>query len=312
MHPTAVIKSIVNKPSLFLELLIRLPIIRNLIPDRIAITLLYKMRFGKKPNLKEPQTFNEKLLWLTLYDRRPDYIQMVDKYEAKNWIFTHLTNKLPRDECSKCIIPTYGVYSSFNDINFDKLPDSFVMKTTHDSGSVVLVDDKTKLNINKAREILEKSLKCNYFWFSREWAYKGVKPRIIVEKKLETKEKSPIDYKLYCFNGKAKYLYLVQDRDVQETVDYYDMDWNHLPIKQVYPNNTKRPIKPDCWSKMVEYAEILAFGVPFLRVDFYVDKVGQFYIGELTLTPSSGLLPITPVEWDYRLGQCIDLKCNER
>lgn len=308
MHPFAIIKSIIKDPRLLLELIIRFPILRFLIPDQTAISILYRLRFGKRINLKDPQSFNEKLLWLTLHDRRGEYVQMVDKYEAKKWISKKFNEDSKTSHYNRCIIPTYGIYDHFDKIDFDKLPTSFVMKTTHDSGSVVVVVDKTMMDKKKAKKLLEKSLRRNYYWFSREWAYKSVKPRIIIEKKLETVEKSPIDYKVYCFNGVPKFLYLVQDRDVLETVDYYDIEWNHLPIKQVYPNNTKRPQKPNSWEEMLKCAEVLSQGIPFLRVDFYVDKYGLFYVGELTLTPSSGLLPITPVEWDYRLGQCIDIK----
>lgn len=296
------------RPRSFMESLMRIPFIARKISDRSFISIVYRMRFKRSINLDSPQTFNEKLLWLTLYNRRPEYVRMVDKYEAKNWIKEKLENA---NKDVSCIIPTYGVFNHYDDINFDELPDSFVMKTTHDSGGVVVVDDKSQIDHAAAKDKLEKSLKRNYFWYTREWPYKDVPPRIIIEKKLITVEKSPIDYKIYCFNGVAKYLYLVQDRDTQETVDYYDMNWEHLPIRQVYPNNTKRPNKPACWPEMVEYAEYLSEGIPFLRVDFYVDKDGYFFIGELTFTPSSGLLPLTPVEWDYTFGEQLDLPARE-
>lgn len=282
----------------------RVPFIAKLIPDRTLISFFYYLRFKRRINLENPQSFNEKLLWLTLYDRRPEYVKMVDKYEAKDWIREKLISE---GKDTKCIIPTYGIYNHYDEINFNELPDSFVMKTTHDSGGVVVVNDKVLLDEKKAKAKLEASLKRNYFWYSREWAYKDVKPRIIIEELLRGKEKSLIDYKIFCFNGVAKYLYLVQDRDIKETVDYYDMDWNHLPIKQVYDNNHKKAVKPPCWTEMVEIAELLSKGYPFLRVDFYVDINNHFYVGELTLTPSSGLLPITPEEWDYRIGEQIDL-----
>ncbi len=307
MNIRYVIKTLFYNPKKFIESFIQYSSLSHFISDKMAIKILYKIRFGKNINLKNPQTFNEKLLWLTLYDRRPEYNRMVDKYEAKEWI----RNKMG-DGNNQMIIPTYGIYDSFDNIDFSKLPKSFVMKTTHDSGGVIVVSNKDELDMMYARKKMEKSMRRNYFWFSREWAYRDIVPRIIIEKKLETKENSPIDYKIFCFDGKAKYLYLVQDRDIKETVDYYDMEWNHLPIKQVYNNNTKQAVKPNCWKEMVETAEILSKGFPFLRVDFYVDKYNQYYIGELTLTPSSGLLPITPIEWDYEIGKQIVLpeKCK--
>ena len=298
------IRLLLYSPKSFLESVMRIPIIAKMIPDRAFISIVYRLRHKHRINLNNPQSFNEKLLWLSLYDRRPVYTRMVDKYEAKIWMIKRLKSE---EKDISCIIPTYGIYNHYDEINFDKLPESFVMKTTHDSGGVAVVYDKTHLDHASAKKKLEKSLTRNYFWYTREWPYKDVKPRIIIEKKLETIEKSPIDYKNYCFNGVAKYLYLVQDRDVGETVDYYDMNWNHLPIKQVYPNNSKRPQKPECWSELVECAEFLSKGIPFLRVDFYVDKDGHYYIGELTFTPSSGLSPLTPAEWDYKFGELLVL-----
>lgn len=293
------LKLLFCQPKTFLESLMRIPFLAKMIPDRTAISIFYRLRFKRHINLDTPQSFNEKLLWLTLYDRQPEYVRMVDKYDAKTWI----REKLERNGVGvSCIIPTYGVYNHYDEINFEELPNSFVMKTTHDSGGVVVVNDKNELNHFSAKKKLEKSLRRNYFWYSREWPYRDVKPRIIIEKLIKTIERSPIDYKIYCFNGIAKYLYLVQDRDIGETVDYYDIDWNHLPIQQVYPNNSKRPKRPECWAAMVNCAQLLSQGIPFLRVDFYVDKDGFYYIGELTFTPSSGLLPLTPNKWDYIFG----------
>lgn len=181
------------------------------------------------------------------------------------------------------------------------------MKTTHDSGGVIVVNNKSNLDIGNARKFLQEHLNKDYFWFSREWVYKDVKPRIIIEEKLLTKEKSPIDYKICCFNGVAKYVYICQDRDTKETVDYYDMEWNHLPIRQRFDNNTKRPDCPKRWKQMIETANVISKGIPFLRVDFYVDQKDDFYVGELTFVPSSGLCPITPYEWDLKLGEEIIL-----
>ena len=308
MKITAVLKLMITQPKRFVESVLRYPPIAKKVSDRTAISILYFMRFKRRIDLDDPKSFNEKLLWLTLYDRKPEYSRMVDKYEAKGFLYNKLAGG---GYSSDCIIPTYGIYNSFDEIDFDILPDSFVIKTTHDSGGVVVVENKACFDKDIARLKIEDSLKRNYYWFSREWVYKDVKPRIIVEKKLVTKEKSPIDYKIFCFNGKSKYLYLVQDRDIKETVDYYDMDWNHLPIKQVYDNNTKTGVRPDCWPKMIEVAEYISKGIPFLRVDFYVDVKGDYYIGELTFVPSSGLLPITPYEWDLKIGESIVLPLKE-
>lgn len=301
------LKLLFCQPKTFLESLMRIPFFAKMIPDRTAISIFYRLRFKRHINLDTPQSFNEKLLWLTLYDRQPEYVRMVDKYDAKNWIREKLSSA--GMDCS-CIIPTYGVYNHYEDIDFDKLPISFVIKTTHDSGGVVVVNDKDNLNHIKAKQKLEKSLKRNYFWFTREWPYRDVKPKIIVEKKLETIEPVPIDWKIFCLNGKAKFWFIAYDRSDDVKFDFYDMDWNKLPFIQGHPNSQIITQKPDCWDKMVEYAEFLSKNIPCLRVDFYIDKYGQFYIGELTFTHFSGLVPFEPDEWDYKLGELIKLPNN--
>ena len=206
------------------------------------------------------------------------------------------------------IIPTYGVYDSFEQIDFDKLPKSFVMKTTHDSGGVVIVNDKETFNKEKAKEKLEKSLKRNYFWFSREWAYKDVKPRIIIEKKLESEDIVPEDYKIYCLNGKARFALVVQGRFSEVSEDFYDTDWNLLPFTRGghQTSKIKKPC-PKCWNEMLEVTERVSAGFPMIRVDFFVDKYDKLYIGELTLTPASGLQAFSPEEWDYKIGDMLEL-----
>lgn len=292
------------QPRIFFESLMRVPLVAKMIPDRTFISILYKIRFKRSINLEDPKSFNEKLLWLTLYDRRPEYIKMVDKYEAKNWMREKLSC-VGKD--TSCIIPTYGLYDHYKDIDFSSLPDSFVIKTTHDSGGVVVVDDKNLLDHTKAKKKLEKSLSRNYFWYTREWPYRDVTPKIIVEKKLETIEPVPIDWKIFCLNGKAKFWFIAYDRAEDVKFDYYDMEWNKLPVIQGHPNSSLVAQKPKCWPQMVEYAELLSQGIPCLRVDFYIDKYGQFYIGELTLTHFSGLVPFEPEEWDFKFGAQIEL-----
>lgn len=304
MNITFFMKLLVKSPRKFVEKIIQYPPVGMFISDKAAISILYRLRFHKRINLCNPQTFNEKLLWLTLYDRKPEYIQMVDKYEAKNWITQKL---LERGMPVTGIIPTYGIYDKFDDIDFDKLPQSFVMKTTHDSGGVVVVQNKKDFDKEASRAKLESSLRRNYFWFSREWAYKDVTPRIIIEKKLETDEPVPKDWKIFCLNGKAKFWFIAHDRMGDIKFDYYDMDWNKLPVVQGHPNSDIVPEKPECWDNMVECAELLSKGIPCLRVDFYVDKYGQFYIGELTLTHFSALVPFEPEEWDYKFGSMLEL-----
>lgn len=304
MTISGALKLLFCQPKTFLESLMRIPIIAKVIPDRAAISIFYKMRFKRRINLDNPQTFNEKILWLTLYDRQSEYTRMVDKYEAKKWMQEKLVSA---GKGTSCIIPTYSVYNHYDDINFDKLPDSFVMKTTHDSGGVVVVSDKTRLDHVSAKNKLEKSLRRNYFWYTREWPYRDVRPRIIIEKKLESEEPVPKDWKIFCFNGKAKFWFIAHDRMGDIKFDFYDMNWNKFPVVQGHPNSDIVQKKPECWEKMIECAELLSKGVPCLRVDFYIDKHGQFYVGELTLTHFSGLVPFEPEEWDYKFGSMLEL-----
>lgn len=167
-----IIKEIIKNPKTIIYILNNKKIIT--LPDKAFIKLKYKDKFGKKINLNNPQTFNEKLQWLKLYDRNPEYTKMVDKYEVKKYVASIIGEEY--------IIPTLGVWNKFEDIDFNKLPDQFVLKCTHDSGGLVICKDKSKLDINEAKKKIEKSLKINYYYLSREWPYKNVKPQIIAEK----------------------------------------------------------------------------------------------------------------------------------
>ncbi len=300
------LKNLLTEPKTFLEMSLRNPSIARFVSDKTAISCFYRLRFGRKINLDTPKSFNEKLLWLTLYDRQPDYVRMVDKYEAKTWLHEKFV-QMRRSDFFDSIIPTYGVYNKFDEIDFGALPDSFVMKTTHDSGGVVVVQNKKDLDKEASKSKLESSLRRNYFWFSREWAYRDVLPRIIIEKKLESEEPVPKDWKIFCFNGEAKFWFIAHDRMGEIKFDFYDMNWNKLPVVQGHPNSDIVQEKPACWDKMIECAELLSKGIPCLRVDFYIDKYGLFYIGELTFTHFSALVPFEPEEWDYKFGSMLEL-----
>ena len=195
-----------------------------ILPDKMYIKRKYYRRMGKKLNLAHPTTYSEKIQWLKLDDRRPEYTTMVDKNLAKDYVA-----KIIGEEY---IIPTLGVWDRFDDIDFGKLPNQFVLKCNHDSGGVVICKDKRTLNHKSAREKIEKSLGCNYFLHGREWPYKNVKPRIIAEKFLEDRIANDlIDYKFYCFYGVAKAMYIAQGRPNNTRFDYYDIYFNHLPLK---------------------------------------------------------------------------------
>lgn len=281
--------------------------ITRFIPDEPYLKIVYRLRLGKKLNLDNPQTFNEKLQWLKLHDRNPIYTIMVDKYEAKKYVANIIGEEY--------IIPTLGVWNHFDEIDFDKLPNQFVLKCTHDSGGLVIVRDKKTLDKKAAKKKIEKSLKRNFYWKGREWPYKNVEPRIIAEKYMHNSScsisgsQSDInDYKIFTFNGIAKALFVATDRYGNEETkfDFFDIDFNHLPFTNGHPNADVMPEKPATFDTMIKLAEKLSVGVPQMRVDFY-EVDGKTYFGELTLSHYSGLMPFVPDEWDKKFGEWINL-----
>lgn len=269
--------------------------------DPMYLRLMYYVNFHKRLDLKNPRSFNEKLQWLKLYDRKPEYIAMVDKYEAKQYVAERIGQEY--------IIPTLGVWNCFDDINFDSLPEQFVLKCTHDSGGLVICRDKAKLNKEVARAKIERSMRRNYYYNGREWPYKGVKPRIIAEKYMIDKRFEELrDYKFFCFNGQAKCFKVDFDRFIEHHANYYDEENNLLRFGEIIcPPEYSRYIEfPQTLSKMKELAELLSTEIPFLRADFY-DVDGKVYFGELTFFPAAGFGKFTEDEWDFKLGEWIKL-----
>lgn len=271
-------------------------------PDKMVLKRLYYIHTNKKLNLINPQSYNEKLQWIKLYDRKSIYSTMVDKYEAKKYVADIIG--------SQYIIPTLGIYNSLDEIKFDELPNKFVVKCTHDSGGLVIVKDKSKLDIGLIKSKIEKSLKKNYYYHSREWPYKNVKPRIIIEKYMEDKNNATMrDYKFFCFNGKPELMYLSEGLENHETasMSFYDMNFKITDCKRKdYKLLDYYPEKPVNFEKMKEFASILSKDIPHLRVDFY-EINGKLYFGELTFFTCSGFIPFEDDKWDYKLGQLIDL-----
>lgn len=269
--------------------------------DALYLKLLYWDRFKKRLDLNNPKSFNEKIQWLKLYDRNSEYTRLVDKYEAKKIIADKIGDKY--------IIPTLGVWERFDDIDFDSLPDQFVLKCTHDSGSLVIVRDKVSFDKVLAKKKLEKSLKQNYYYPAREWPYKNVKPKIIAEKYMYTTMGQELnDYKFMCFNGKCQMLFTCTERyssdDVKVT--FFDLDWNELPFERYHKKSNVPIAKPDKLTEMVQLAEELAKDIDFVRVDFY-EIESEIYFGEMTFYPGSGLEPFRPEKWDDILGEKIVL-----
>ena len=295
------IKNYIRNPRIF-----KIVVLNHLAPfikdDARFIKMKWRLRMDYPLNLDNPKTYNEKLQWLKLHDRNPLYTTMVDKYEAKKYV-----GSIIGDEH---IIPTLGVYDKVEDIDFDKLPNQFVLKWTHDSGGIVICKDKSKLNLAEAYKKLKKGERSHYFWRTREWPYRNVRPRIIAEQYMEDESGYELkDYKFFCFNGVPKALFIATDRgniNEETKFDFYDMEFNHLPFTNGHPNATKTINKPCGFEKMKEIAALLSKGIPHVRVDLY-DINGKVYFGELTFFHWGGMQPFNPREWDYKFGEWIIL-----
>ena len=279
----------------------------NALPDKAYLSILYRANFNKNIDWENPCTFSEKLQWLKLNDRKPIYEKMVDKYEAKAYV-------------RQCIGDTYAVpvvggpWNHPDEIEFDALPEQFVLKTTHDCGGVLICRDKSKLDIPAAKEFLLAHLKRNYYLHCREWPYKNVKPRIFAETYLSDHSGSEEirDYKFFTFNGEPKLMYIASGRDYSKKekqvvyADFFDMDFNHVSLCIDHDNAPECPERPENFDLMVECARKLAQGTKHLRVDFY-EVNGELYSGELTFFHCGGLKEFKTKEWERILGDWISL-----
>ena len=269
--------------------------------DERYLRLLYRARIGRGLDLENPRAFNEKLQWLKLYDRNPLYTTLVDKAAVKPWVAERIG--------WEHVVPTIGVWDSFDAIDFDALPDRFVLKCTHDSGGLAICRDRATFDVEAARRKIERSLARNYFWSGREWPYREVPPRILAEEYLDPSagRMDLTDYKFMCFGGRALCIFTCTGRAERDLrVDFFDLGWNRLPFTRHYPASDVPPEPPACLREMVVMSEILAEGVPFVRVDFY-EAAGRAYFGELTLYPGSGMEEFDPERWDYELGSWLEL-----
>lgn len=272
--------------------------------DARYLKVLYYYNFHKNLNLKDPHTFSEKMQWLKLYDHKPVYTDMVDKYEAKRYVSEKIGNQY--------IIPTLGVWDRFDDINFDELPDQFVLKCTHDSGGLVIVKDKSKFDRKAAREKIEHCLKRNYFLNTREWPYKNVNPRIIAEQYLENNEEGLHDYKVWCFNGEPLYIQYITGRIGADTYEgFYNPNWELQNIAFHNPLMKEPVVKPVCLQEMLDAARVLAKGMPFIRCDFYVLEDNSIRFGEMTFYPMSGMEDLKPEAMNLELGKKVELISSE-
>ena len=288
-HPTRFISALIVKFGKFL-------------PDKLYLQCQYYTVFGKKLKLKNPQTFNEKLQWLKLNDRKPEYTTMVDKIEAKKWVADRIGEEY--------IIPTLGVWDKAEDIDFDSLPNQFVLKTNHDSGAVVICKDKTTFDKDSAIRKLNKSLKLDYYKLGREWPYKNVNRKIFAEKYMVDESGYELkDYKIFCFDGHPEFIQVDYNRFANSghKRNLYSTEWDLLDYEYGYPSEKKRKIeRPQNLNQMLKLAALLSQGHPFLRVDFY--SINEFLkFGEITFFPGCGFEEFTPEVWDLKLGEFIDL-----
>lgn len=277
------------------------------LPDKAYLKMKFRRSMGHKLNLKAPKSFSEKLQWLKLYDRRPEYTVMVDKVKAKDYVASVLGEEY--------IIPTLGVWENPDDIDFNKLPDRFVLKCNHNSGTgMYICKDKNKMDVKKVKEELKRGIKEDYYKKNREWPYKDVPRRAFAEAYKEDEFGELRDYKFFCFNGEVKALFIATDRRKGEHAvrfDFFDENFNHLPFTNGHPNANVLPEKPKMFEEMKVLASKLSKGIPQVRIDLF--EVGtKIYFGEMTFFHWSGLQPFVPEEWDYKFGEWVILpkKCK--
>ena len=272
------------------------------VPDAVYLKILYRIVTHRKLHLRHPKHYNEKLQWMKLHDRKPEYARMVDKYEVRSYIAELLGEEY--------LIPCLGVYSSFEDIDFDKLPDRFVIKCTHDSGSVVICKDKSAFDIESARNQINAGMKRNYYSTYREWPYKGVKPRIIIEQYMDGDDGDLKDYKVMCFDGKALMVQTHENRFVEgkeHTQTFYDRDWKILDLKQFGLEPVDEPgERPALMDEIFRLSEIVSRDMCHVRVDWYIIDE-KIYFGEITFYDGSGFDAFLTEDMEEYMGSLIKL-----
>jgi len=261
--------------------------------DEMFARISFRGIMGEKLDLNHPKTFNEKLQWLKVYDHNPEYTALVDKLSAKHVIGERIG--------VEHIVPLLGAWDDAEKIEFAQLPSSFVLKCNHDQGSVILVQDKSKLDWSAVVKTLNRKLRHNAYYGTREYPYKHIQPKVLAEEYLG---KDIIDYKFYCFDGEPKFLYcgqgLTEDHSLK--IDFYDLDWNLMPFYRTDYHRLGRIPKPTHLNKMIDIARKLSKGVPFVRIDLF-EVNDQVYFSEFTLCPASGFMPFVPKEYDAIVGE---------
>ena len=273
----------------------------SFLPDAMYIRLLYRENMGRRLNLHDPATFTEKLQWMKLHDRNPLYTTLADKYAVREFV------KMKAGE--QYLARLLGVYGSFDEIPFGSLPERFVLKCAHDSGSGVICRDKAALDMGAARRKMSRALRANYYYASREWPYRGAVPRIIAEEYLEDGAPGGLrDYKIFCFGGKAEYVQVHLNRETCHTANAYDRDWNFVDEQfSNFPHDENVAVpRPERLDEMLWLAETLSEGLPFVRVDLY-HLPERIVFGEMTFYPAGGMGRFASETFARHMGDLIDL-----
>lgn len=268
-------------------------------PDKVYLKWQYWHIYHKKLNIEKPRTYAEKLAYLKTHKQNPLLSQLVDKYAVRTFVEEKIGEQY--------LIPLLGVYNTTDEIPWDSLPDKYVLKCNHDSASVILHTDVASFDKEMAIASLNHHLGRNMFWYSREYPYKTVKPRIVCEEFLDDNGKPPADYKIMCFDGKPHYVVLDKDRFGNHRRDVYDVNWNKTDMSTDHENSDNVTPKPEALDEMLQLAETLSQGFPHVRVDFYYVN-GKIYFGEMTFFPWGGPIWFTPDEWNYKLGELLKIK----
>ena len=274
----------------------------NHLDDKTFLERKFRAQMGKELNLLNPITFNEKLQWLKLYDRRPEYTMLVDKYLVREYIAEKIGKQY--------LVPLIGIWDSPDEIDFNALPNQFVIKCNHNSGlGMYICSDKSQLNIKKVKKGLARGLKQDYYMTGREWPYKDIPRKILAEQFLKSDAGGLTDYKIHCFNGVPKFILVCRDRFMESglTEDFYTTEWEHMAVKRPnIPNATVPTSKPEKLDEMLSLAKKLSKDIPFIRIDFYLVE-GKIYFSELTFFPASGFEGYDLPEWDKTFGDWLSL-----
>lgn len=273
--------------------------IASVLPDKIHISIMYFIKMKKKLNLNNPKTFGEKMQYIKLYGNLELNSNFVDKYEVREYI----KNAIGEQYLNELL----GVYESVEQINFNSLPEKFVLKVTHGSGYNIICNDKKNFDIDEAKNKINEWMKESYYIKGKEPQYKNIKPRIICEKYLQDESGELRDYKFFCFSGKPRFIQVDSNRFSCHTRDFYDSYWNKLNLTFKYENSDNKIEKPDKLDEMLQLCEILSREFPFIRVDFYFVN-NNIYFGELTFNPENGYGQFNPLSEDLKIAELIDLE----